>query len=357
MTVSITPLPAVSGQVQTVLGPVAPESLGRTSMHEHLLASLDCYFSVPDEASERSYIERPTTINLLGALPGRWSHHRDSINLIDEQVAVQEAGEWRLEGGGTIVDATSMGIARDPLALARISRATGLNVVMGAGYYVPASHPADMDSITEDEIAERIVGDVSQGVGDTGVRSGIIGEIGCVYPLPENVLRSVRAAGRAQAETGAPILIHPGHKQTAPLEILEILVKAGASPQNVVLGHLDVRIVDRTVLAELAGAGTFLEFDTFGLEESAYGGDPTAIPMPNDAHRLDLLEFLLGLGHRDQIVIAHDVCFRWRLGRFGGKGYGHILANMVPRMRARGFTSDDIDAILVRNPARALAFA
>ena len=357
MTASVTPSPAVSGQVQTVLGPVAPESLGRTSMHEHLLASLDCYFSVPDEASERSYIDRPMSIYLLGGLPGRWSHHRDSMNLIDERVTIEEAMEWRLEGGGTIVDATSLGIARDPLGLARISRATGLNVVMGAGYYVPTSHPADMDRISEDEITEHIVRDVTVGVGETGVRSGIIGEIGCVYPIPPNVLKSVRAAGRAQAETGAPILIHPGHRQTAPAEILEILVKAGATPGNVVLGHLDVRIVDKAVLAELAKAGTLLEFDTFGLEEGAYGGDPTAIPMPNDVQRLDLLEFLFGLGHRDQIVIAHDVCFRWRLGRFGGKGYGHILSNMVPRMRARGFTSDDIHAILVRNPARALAFA
>ncbi len=348
---------AASGQVQTVLGPVDPNSLGPTTMHEHLLLSLDCYFAVPDEASERSYIDRPTTMDMIGALPGRWNHHRDSMNLVDEDIAVEEAMEWRLAGGGAIVDATSLGIGRDPLALARISRATGLNVVMGAGYYVPASHPADMDRISEDDITERIVRDVTEGAGDTGIRSGIIGEIGCVNPLPPNVLKVVRAAGRAQAETGAPILIHPGHKQTAPAEILEILVKAGATPGNVVLGHLDVRIADDAILTELAGAGTFLEFDTFGLEEGAYGGDPTAIPMRNDAQKLDMVEYLVSLGHRNQIVIAHDVCHRWRFGRFGGKGYGHILTNMVPRMRSRGFTSEDIDAILVKNPARVLAFA
>lgn len=357
MTNSLNQNKAASGQVQTVLGPVTPDSLGPTSMHEHLLLSLDCYFAVPKEASERSYIDRPMSIDLLGGLAGRWNHHRDSMNLIDERVAVEEATEWRLEGGGTLVDATSLGIGRDPLALTRISRATGLHVVMGAGYYVPTSHPADMDDISEDDIVERIVRDVTQGVGDTGVRSGIIGEIGCVYPLPPNVLKTVRAAGRAQALTGAPILIHPGHKQTAPAEILEILVKNGATPSNVVLGHLDVRIADNAILADLAKAGTLLEFDTFGLEEGAYGGDPTAVPMPSDAQKLDMVEFLVGLGHADQVVMAHDVCHRWRFGRFGGNGYGHILSNMVPRMRARGLTSEDIDTILVKNPARALTFA
>jgi phosphotriesterase-related protein len=356
MTSSINPNKAAAGQVQTVLGPVAPDSLGPTSMHEHLLLSLDCYFAVPEEASERSYMDRPMSMDLLGGLAGRWNHHRDSMNLIDERVAIEEATEWQLEGGGTIVDATSLGIGRDPLALTRISRATGLNVVMGAGYYVPTSHPADMDDISEDDIVERIVRDVNEGVDDTGVRSGIIGEIGCVNPLPPNVLKTVRAAGRAQALTGAPILIHPGHKQTAPAEILEILVKNGATPSNVVLGHLDVRIADNAILADLAKAGTFLEFDTFGLEEGAYGGDPTAIAMRNDSQKLDMVEFLVGLGHADQVVIAHDACHRWRFGRFGGKGYGHILSSMVPRMRARGFSAEDIDTILVKNPARALAF-
>jgi phosphotriesterase-related protein len=134
-------------------------------------------------------------------------------------------------------------------------------------------------------------------------------------------------------------------------------VKAGATPSNVVLGHLDVRIADNAILADLAQAGTFLEFDTFGLEDGAYGGDPTAIPMRNDEQKLDMVEYLVSLGHVDQVVIAHDVCHRWRFGRFGGKGYGHILTSIVPRMRARGFSQDDIDAILIKNPARALAFA
>ncbi len=338
-----------------MLGPAEPSALGPTSMHEHLLLSLDCYLLEPEEATARGLAAAPVSMDTLGGLPGRWRAHRPTMNLIDERAAVEEATEWRLSGGGTIVDATSIGIARDPLALARISRAAGIGVVMGAGYYVPVSHPAGMDEMTEDEIARLIVGDIVEGVGETGVRSGIIGEIGCVAPPTDNVLKVARAAARAQAETGAAILVHPGHGEREPLRMLGVLTEAGADPSRVVLGHLDARIVDPAVLAELAAAGTYLEFDTFGIEHGAYAGDATAIPMPTDAARLDMIGLLIELGHRDRVVIAHDVCHGWRLVRHGGTGYGHILSGIVPRMRDRGFGDEDIDAMLVHNPARILA--
>ena len=348
---------ASTGQVQTVLGPAEPSALGPTTMHEHLLLSLDCYLLEPEEASARGLAAAPASMDALGDLPGRWRHHRPTMNLVDERAAAEEAMEWRLGGGGTIVDATSIGIARDPLALARISRATGLNIVMGAGYYVPVSHPPEMDGMTEDEITRRIIGDVAEGVGDTGIRSGIIGEIGCVSPPTDSVQRVLGAAARAQAETGAAVLVHPGHGQRAPAQILDLLVRAGADPSRVVLGHLDARIADPAVLADLAAAGTYLEFDTFGIEHGGYAGDPTAIPMPTDAGRIDMVGRLIELGHRDQVVIAHDVCHGWRHVRLGGTGYGHLLSGIVPRMRSRGFGEEDIEAVLVHNPARALALA
>ena len=344
----------MTGMVQTVLGPMEPSEMGVTLTHEHILIDLTCYYVQPEEASLRYYHDRPFTIDLLGRASTIWYLNTDNGQLFDEADATSAIRQFMLAGGRTVVDVTNYDLGRDPLALARISRATGLSVVMGAGYYVPVSHPEGMDDISEDDIAEQIVRDVTEGVGETGVRSGIIGEIGCVYPLTANVLKVVRAAARAQVRTGAPILIHPGHGQSAPAEILDILVESGADPANVVLGHLDARIKDRGVLRELASAGTFLEFDTFGIEHGGYGGDPKAIPMPSDAGRMDLLEYLVGLGHREQVVIAHDVCHRWRFVRFGGTGYGHILASVVPRLRARGFGTDDIDAMLERNPARAL---
>ena len=78
--------------------------------------------------------------------------------------------------------------------------------------------------------------------------------------------------------------------------------------------------------------------------------------MPNDAIRLRLIRALIDHGHLDRIVISHDICYRTRMSCFGGHGYGHIFENVVPLMRARGFTEAEIDAILVGNPRRLLTF-
>ena len=345
----------LSGKVQTVLGPIEPDDLGITLTHEHLLIDLTCYFEAPDAASERGYIHRPLTIDWLGRLRPRWKYNIDNMQLLDERATTEEVLEYRYAGGNSLVDVTSIGIGRDPLALARISRATGLNIVMGASHYVPVSHPPDMDQRSEDSIAERIIRDVTVGVGETGVRSGIIGEVGCWWPMPDNVRKVLRASARAQTETGATILIHPGSHNESHAEILDILVKAGADPTRVVMGHLDTALSDMGLLKDLASSGCFLEYDTFMTEDTT-PSSLTPQDMVNDVQRMEKLELLIENGHGDQIVIAQDVCTKRHFVRHGGKGYAHILNNIVPRMRRRGFTEEQVNAILVDNPKRALTF-
>ena len=348
---------ALTGKVQTVLGPVEPESLGVTLTHEHLLIDLECYFEMPAEASLRALVNAPVTMDMLGRIPQFWTHNLDQLKLLDTQVAIEEVSQYYNAGGNSLVDVTSIGIARDPLALARISRATGLNIIMGGSYYVPLSHPADMDHRTEDEIAEQIIRDVTVGVGETRVRSGIIGEIGNFWPMTDNERKILRASAHAQRETGAPILIHPGIHPQSPLEIMAVLTEAGATPEQVVLGHLD-SIFDRGALKSLAETGCYLEYDCFGMEDTGFTHlAHQEATIPSDVQRTEALEFFVAEGYLDRLVIAHDVCTKPHLTRYGGKGYAKILENIVPRMRRRGFTEDQIHAILVDNPARALTFS
>lgn len=344
------------GKINTVLGLISPSTLGATSMHEHLLSSLDCYFKVPSEASGRFLMHQDLSLELIGKLPGKWLHHSDSMSLSDISVAIDEVMSWKLEGGGAIVDATSIGIGRDPLGLAKIARATGINLIMGCGYYLPSSHPPDMDQISESIIRDQIISDLTLGVEETGIRSGIIGEIGCEYPLTENIEKILRASVGAQLSTGAPILIHPGHSPDAPLEVIQLLIQAGADPENVIMGHLDARIIDYSILPELGDLGVFLELDTFGIEDTEFGGSHMASTMPNDSQRIEMIQFLISRGYVDQILIAQDVCDQWRYTRFGGKNYGHILRSIVPRMLNIGVSKTDVDKILVANPAHALTF-
>ena len=344
------------GKINTVLGTISPKDLGATLTHEHLLSSLDCYFKIPEESSQRHLTTQKLSFNNIGKLPGKWLHHLESMNLSDISIAIKEVMDWKLEGGGTVVDATSIGIGRDPGGLAKIARATGLNIIMGSAYYLPSSYPLNMDYLSEKDIENEIINDLTKGVAETGIRSGIIGEIGCEFPLTKNIKKVLLAAVEAQKATGAPILIHPGHSPQAPIEIVDILIKSGAKNDNIIIGHLDARIVDYSVMPELGNAGVFLELDTFGIEDTEFGGSHMASNIPSDLQRIDMIKFLIANGYEDQILVAHDVCDQWRYKRFGGKNYGHILNSIVPRMLVHGISRKQVNKIIFENPARALVF-
>ena len=339
---------------QTVTGPVDPATLGPTMTHEHLLIEFTTMFVEPEEASQKFLAHQKLSMENLGWVRYNWTSSYDNLQLIDEKAAVEEAMHYRLEGGGTIVDATTLGIGRDPLALARISRATDLNVVMGAGWYVDQTHPKDMELRTEAELATQMVKELTEGGGDTGVRAGIIGEIGCSWPLAENERKVLRAAAAAQRETGAPVLIHPGRDPAAPREILDVLAEAGANIERVVMGHLDRTLYDDEATLDLAKSGCYMEYDLFGNESSHY-----PLPgsyMPNDVQRMDKLQLLLDAGFGKKLLVAQDICTKHRLVRYGGHGYHHILQNIVPRMKQRGFSADEVGDIVTNNPAQMLAF-
>ena len=342
----------LAGLVQTVLGPVPPDQLGPAMTHEHLLIDFRCMFNPPTEATELRRAYAPVAMDLLGWIGRNWFDNLDNLMIDDEEATIAEAALYKRAGGGTIVDATTFGIGRDPRALARIARATGLNVVMGAGYYVDIVHPPELDEMTEADVARRIVEEVRTGVGGTGVRAGIIGEIGCSWPLTTNERKVLQGAAAAQRETGASILIHPGRDDAAPREVLDVLAESGADLGRVIMGHLDRTTTDYGVLTEIARSGCYLEYDLFGMESSHY--PLSDIDMPSDAQRMDFIVRLVGDGYGDRVVIAHDICTKHRLVRYGGHGWAHILEHIAPGLARKGLSEEQVNAILVDNPARIL---
>ena len=343
------------GKVQTVLGPIEPQQLGVTLTHEHMLVDLTVLDTPQAHASERGFYERPVSQDTIGRIRYYHAPNKDNARLLDVSTAIDEVNLYKQYGGDSLVDATSIGIARDPLGLARISRATGVNVIMGASYYVAPAHPPDMDSRDEARLVDQIVRDVTEGVDDTGIKSGIIGEVGCSWPLEDNERKALTASAKAQRLTGAPILIHPGRDETAPLGIIEVLAEAGADLGRTVIGHLDRTVFLHDTLRKIAEAGCFMEWDLFGREESYYAPNP-GIDMPSDARKMDDIAWIASLGYGRNVLVAHDICSKSRLDRYGGHGYYYILAHIVPRMRKRGFTQEAIDNILINNPREALTF-
>ena len=339
-----------------MLGPIAAEAMGITLPHEHLLIDFEVMFKEPPTGSERGLSRQPVNLANLGWIRQHFSSNLDNLQLLDEKVARDEALLFKNAGGQTFVDPTNRGLARDPLALARVARATGLNIIMGSGYYVAAAHPPDMDRRTVDDIAREIVQDLCVGVGDTGVRAGFIGEIGTTWPWAENEKKVVRAAVAAQRDTGAALMIHPGRHERQPLDIVDFIRGEGADLGRTIMCHVERTIADPAVLLELAATGVFLEYDLFGLETSYYPYNP-AFDMPNDGERMRQILFLIERGHLAQVLMSHDIAYKHCLTKWGGFGYHHLLVNVIPRLRAKGADDKTIQTLLVDNPRSAFAYA
>jgi phosphotriesterase-related protein len=347
---------ALSGKALTVLGPVEADTMGVTLPHEHLLIDFAVMFKEPAAASDRGLAYQPVTLSNVGWVRQNFNANLDNLRLLDEQTAEDEIMLFKRVGGQTVVDPTNVSLSRDALGLARISRATGLNIVMGAGYYVAAAHPADMDRRSEDSIVREIVEEITVGVGDTGVRAGLIGEIGNSWPWTENEKKVVRAAVEAQRQTGAPLMIHPGRDQAAPMQIVELVRKQGGDLRRTIMCHIERTIADERLLFELAATGVWLEYDLFGLENSYYPYNPD-FDMPNDGGRMAQILTLIERGHQDQILMSHDIAYKSSLTKYGGYGYHHLLVNVVPRLRRKGVDDAGLRGLLVDNPRRAFVFA
>jgi phosphotriesterase-related protein len=255
------------------------------------------------------------------------------------------------------VELSQIGLARDPVGLARIARATGLNIIMGSGYYTGNSHPRDMDSKTEEDIAREIVKDITVGVGDTGIRSGIIGEIGCSAPLTNNERKVLRATALAQRRTGAPVNIHPSMSDELVLEDINILKDAGADLTRVAISHVDGFEYSPATRRKILEAGCYVSYDGFGQLVYHFRVMGRVLNGHNDIQRIDEIIQMIEEGYINQIQIAQDYCFKSCLAAYGGYGYAHILNNLLPFMRIKGMSDEKIHTLLVENAKRFLAFA
>ena len=200
-------------RIDTVTGPIAPESLGVTLIHEHILIDLTCWWQDPPTASRRALTEAPVDIGILGLLlRDPQNVTKDNLRLQDVELATEEVKEFRLAGGATIVEVSSRSLARDPLGLKRISLESGVKIVMGCGYYCEPSHPPFLIDHPTEDIAAEMIADLTQGVEDTGVKAGIIGEIGVSSSMTSTEEKVLRAAARPFSMSGLKPRCLPGVK-------------------------------------------------------------------------------------------------------------------------------------------------
>lgn len=337
--------------VQTVCGPIAPDALGPTLMHEHVFCDI-----TPPSLAAAGGDEIEITLENSWDTRYRWAAHLGNHRLNDEKVAEAELTRLKEAGGKTLVDVTCEGIRPDPLALRRVSAASGIHIICGCGFYVEEYLDRDQTAKEVDALAATMVRDLREGIGDTGVRAGIIGEIGCSGRWTAFERRVMHAAVIAQQETGASITVHPPRFPFSPTEIIEFVRGAGGDVTRTIIGHVDRTIFDQESLFRLADTGCVIEYDFFGIESSYYPFQDE-VDLPNDGARLRAISALAARGYLRQILMSHDICTRTRLVRWGGHGYGHLFRYVVPSMRRKGFSERDIRVILEETPRTLLTLS
>lgn len=354
-------IPNIAGKILTVNGPIEPAELGHTLMHEHLFID----FTLPDDEPQRwiladrvkpagatdvEFYNRPLTLDILGAVQlGRMN--RDNYLLDDEKQAIAEVAEFKKHGGRTIVDVTNIGLKRNPEGLRRIANATGVNIVMGASWYTKAWHPKDMDTRTVESLTDEVVRDVTVGVGDTGIRSGVIGEVGTSgNPLTPNEIKIIRSAARASRLTGAAISLHTWAQAREHQNILDMLAKEGADLSRVIVGHADPLANDVPYLMELLRRGVYVQFDVLGRPPLITRRRPT------DLQVADATIALIKAGYGERLLLSQDICTKTSLKAYGGTGYSFVDEIFLPHLKRQGVAPEQIEALVVENPKRVLTF-
>lgn len=344
--------------VMTVSGPVPKEALGVTLPHEHFFIDLRWACEASSEAARLALLEEPLSMPRLGILKRNPMAMKDNLFFSDPQRMAAEALEFKKAGGKTIVDQSSFGTGRSPRAIRDLANLTGLQVVMGCGFYLQDALPAAIVEETEERLVQAVLEEVRFGVDRTGVRPGIIGEIGIRPSLEDWERKSLRVAAQVHRESGLPISVHVQAVPTIPgftdqpngLEALELLQKAGAAPEKIVISHTDARI-HLDYMKAIMDRGAYAEMDHFGKE---FYIDSAGFHMASDRERVEAAAELVAGGYAKRLLISQDICLKMELVEYGGWGYAHILNNVVPMMIRAGIDRETIRTLMVDNPAELL---
>lgn len=299
--------------IQTVLGPISPEELGVCACHEHLYVDLS-----------------------------RIKKNEDTC-LQDTSLVLEDLKSFYEHGGRAIVEVTNDGMGRDPNKLAELSRAAGLHIVASTGCYKDPFIPAEKQHWNREQFAEWMISEIREGIADTGIKPGVIGEIGSSLrefkPIETELFYGAATAAR---ETGLPLSTHTT-LGTCALEQIELFTREGMPLDQIIIGHQDLNEQDEVVL-EVLSSGAYVAMDTIGKEMYR-----------SDEERLASLLKFIENGYEDQLLLSTDLTRKSHLRKYGGQGYDFVLRTFVPALRERGISDEVLHKLLTANPQQAFS--
>lgn len=333
--------------VQTVRGTVPADALGLTLMHEHLVVDATPGVWNPPEQWKQPLRSTPVTPDIAWMLREDPFCCIDNCRLDDPEAAVEELATFISDGGRTVIDPTCDGMGRSPAALVELSRSTGLNIVMGAGWYLGHTHSPEVASASVTQLADQLAAEVRDGVDSSGVRPGILGEIGTSgeFTVPEE--RCLRAAARVQVSSGLPLMVHLDGWQRHGHRVLDVAESEGADPRSVVLCHMNPSGSDGDYQRSLARRGAWLEFDMIGMG-FYYANQDGQSPSPAEDARA--VAGLIADGYADQLLLSQDVFVKIMWTRNGGNGFSYVQRGFLPQLHRLGVAPEVTEGLLTDNP-------
>ena len=258
--------------------------------------------------------------------------------LSDHGLAVAELVAAREEGVILVVDTGNTGHKRDPGFLHRCAVASGVAIVASTGHYRQGFFPPAVTESSADRLAAGMVADLTTGFKGSAIRAGAIAEIGCsgAVPTPDET-KVLRAAGMAQAQTGAPLMTHTAEGLGWENQ-LQVLSGVGVNLGRVVIGHMDC-LDDEAAHRAIIDRGAWLGFDRVGL---------TALQ--SDQVRCRLLAGLERDGYLGRVLLSMDIATTERYRKAGAPGYAGIITDFIPRLEAVGMSAAAIHQLVYENP-------
>jgi len=339
--------------INTVLGSIPADQLGVIAPHEHFFIDTTFEAIPPTTPEELELFNSPVSMKNIDVLRRNPFLVKDNMVLDDLDTIVYEVNRAKKAGVNTIVDLTNIGIKRDLAKIREVSRRTGVNVIAGGGLYYSLTIEEPYRSMSAEDLAREMIHEIKFGDPETGIKPGVIGEIGTSEVIDEIERKGLLSAAWANLETGLPIYIHTYPWTRVPLEAIKILTDEGVKPEQICICHLDVEF-DEEYLNLIFDTGVYAMFDDFGKEYyfAAADGAFAGGPFETDRDRVRMIIKMVKEGHADRLMLATDVCLKALLHTYGGWGYDHIFTNITVMMENEGLSKEDMDTILMKNPTR-----
>jgi phosphotriesterase-related protein len=341
----------------TVNGLIEADQLGVTAPHEHVFCDFsNDYVEPPDSIKtilreQRLSLEKYVSLRNYGLLMREplWSRYNQILSDYDDAEA--ELKILKRAGVKSVIDPTDIGVGRNPVYLRRLSQKLDMHFITATGYYRNNFHPAEVESMSVEDIEERMFREITEGIDGTDIRAGLMGELGTtgsnIFPREMRVLI---AAGKVNHRTNAPIYIHTEGRREIVLQALKVLKDNGANLEKVNICHVNGSSYWKDVL----DTGAYIGMDCFG---STFNVDSEVHILESETRRIEDLKRVLDAGYAHKITLGNDVCMKMRLHKYGGWGYDHIFTNLLPYFKKAGITEQQLQAMFVEAPMHFLDLA